>query len=259
MIHLSQAADPTGNARTRATRSADDGSDEMRDPKIMAKALRAALGERGTALTHSEALELVARMLGHRDWNTAAAALAPETLPALVLPDGWKVTGTQAEDYVIGIDPERPGGPARIRSLMDRANGEGFATLMQSIEAGDLRGGRIRLRAEIRVVEVDGFGAIWMRVDGTRGRRLRFDNLQRRGETLSGTTGWTAREIVLDVAEEAESVHYGFLLRGIGEVAARGFVLERVDASVSVTSDRGVWEPAPENLGMAARAADRAC
>ena len=225
----------------------------MRDPKIMAKALRAGLEARGVAMGHSETLELVARMLGHRDWNTASAALAPEPLPALVLPEGWHVTGTQAEDYSVGVEPDRPGAPARIRSLTDRSGGEGFATLMQGIEAEDWRGARVRLRAELRVADVEGSGAIWMRVDGLRGRQLRFDNLQRRGAALSGTTGWTAREIVLNVAEAAESVHYGFLLSGTGEVAARGFALERVDASVPVTSDRGPYGRGPENLEMAAR------
>ncbi|WP_353937433.1 glyoxalase superfamily protein [Mesorhizobium liriopis] len=43
------------------------------DPKAMAKALRAALGQKNIALSHSEALELVASQFGVRDWNTLAA------------------------------------------------------------------------------------------------------------------------------------------------------------------------------------------
>lgn len=43
------------------------------DPKSMAKRLRTALAERGTEIGHSEALELVARQYGARDWNTFAA------------------------------------------------------------------------------------------------------------------------------------------------------------------------------------------
>ena len=46
---------------------------EPRD-KAMARHLRAALADRGVTVSHAEALELVARQLGMRDWNTLAAA-----------------------------------------------------------------------------------------------------------------------------------------------------------------------------------------
>lgn len=46
--------------------------------KAQAKRLRAAMSEAGTPLTHSAALEAVARQHGHRDWNSASAAAAWE-------------------------------------------------------------------------------------------------------------------------------------------------------------------------------------
>lgn len=53
--------------------------------KTMARLLRAALAQGGTDVSHSRALELTARALGHADWNTAAAALGrgarPEPAP----------------------------------------------------------------------------------------------------------------------------------------------------------------------------------
>ncbi|MFC4856545.1 glyoxalase superfamily protein [Actinophytocola glycyrrhizae] len=45
------------------------------EAKRAARALRAALPD----LSHSQALEIVAHQLGHRDWNTAAARLAGGT------------------------------------------------------------------------------------------------------------------------------------------------------------------------------------
>lgn len=45
------------------------------DAKAAARRLRSALEARGLAATHSDTLELVAAQLGHRDWNTASAAL----------------------------------------------------------------------------------------------------------------------------------------------------------------------------------------
>lgn len=51
------------------------------DLKAQAKRLRAALAARGTDVGHSVALELVAQAHGHRDWNTASAAVGPVTSP----------------------------------------------------------------------------------------------------------------------------------------------------------------------------------
>lgn len=41
--------------------------------KTQAKALRTALSAKGQTVSHSEALELLARQMGVRDWNTLAA------------------------------------------------------------------------------------------------------------------------------------------------------------------------------------------
>jgi uncharacterized protein YndB with AHSA1/START domain len=46
------------------------------EPKAMARRLRTALADRDITVSHSEALELVARQLGARDWNTFRAAAA---------------------------------------------------------------------------------------------------------------------------------------------------------------------------------------
>jgi small subunit ribosomal protein S1 len=48
---------------------------DFRDAKAMARTLRQALAARDVTISNSEALELVARTLGERDWNTLAAAI----------------------------------------------------------------------------------------------------------------------------------------------------------------------------------------
>lgn len=47
----------------------------INEAKDMARRLRSALSRPGSELTHSQSLELVAKQLGHRDWNAASAAL----------------------------------------------------------------------------------------------------------------------------------------------------------------------------------------
>lgn len=48
---------------------------DYRDAKAMAQALRQALKERSVSLTHSESLELIARLFGVADWNTLSARI----------------------------------------------------------------------------------------------------------------------------------------------------------------------------------------
>jgi len=49
--------------------------------KTQARRLRDAMAQSGKPITHSEALETVARQHGHRDWNTAHAAARWENPP----------------------------------------------------------------------------------------------------------------------------------------------------------------------------------
>ncbi|MBL3609650.1 glyoxalase superfamily protein [Rhodovulum sulfidophilum] len=60
--------------------------------KTQAKALRQALQAQGTAISHAQALELIARQYGARDWNTLHARLGQRNAPA-ELALGTKVTG----------------------------------------------------------------------------------------------------------------------------------------------------------------------
>jgi len=64
---------------------------DFRDAKVMAQTLREALSARQVTLTHSESLELVAKILGLADWNglsaaTKAAEAKPEEPPAPMKP-----------------------------------------------------------------------------------------------------------------------------------------------------------------------------
>lgn len=57
---------------------------DYRDAKAMAQTLRQALKETSVSLTHSESLELIAKVLGLADWNTLSACIdaSPKAAPA---------------------------------------------------------------------------------------------------------------------------------------------------------------------------------
>jgi hypothetical protein len=51
---------------------------DFRDAKVMAQTLREALSAKSISITHSESLELVAKILGFHDWNVLAAKIQSE-------------------------------------------------------------------------------------------------------------------------------------------------------------------------------------
>jgi ATP-dependent Lon protease len=56
---------------------------DFRDAKAMAQTLREALNVKSVSVTHTESLELVAKILGFRDWNVLAAKIQASQSAAL--------------------------------------------------------------------------------------------------------------------------------------------------------------------------------
>jgi len=59
---------------------------DSRDAKAMAQTLREVLKTRSISLTHSESLELIAKILGFHDWNELAAKIQAEAEPKVIVP-----------------------------------------------------------------------------------------------------------------------------------------------------------------------------
>lgn len=216
----------------------------FRDSKDMAKALREALRQRGAAFTHSDCLEFVARQFGFDNWNVLSARIEEEGRARsgnLYIPEGWFISGSRPELYemgaykadgeVIALIRSQPGAPP----LTD---GGRFGSLQQSFRADRFRGGKLRFTGELKTEDVKGSGTLWMRIDRTAGHMLRFDNMETRPRdgSLKGTQDWTRREIVLEVPDGAESVHFGFYLSGTGCVWARNLEIAETAGEDTTTS-----------------------
>jgi hypothetical protein len=219
----------------------------------MAKTLRQGLSERNIDLPHSDCLELVARQFGVAGWNTLAATIDREQTESMLrLPEGWKMSGSRREDYDMGVDDSDRSGGALIRCkyAADVSKANGFGTLMQSIMASDYLGKRVMLSARLKTRNVDGAATLWMRVDGKQGDSLRFDNMESRTTdgAISGTKDWSARLIVLDVPDDADSIHFGFYLRGNGSAWARDFDISEVGGEIAETDGSRPARSKPINL-----------
>jgi hypothetical protein len=221
------------------------------DSKTMAKALRKALAERQIEVSHADSLELVARQFGLNDWNTLAARI--EAARPRKLPRGWHIhQGAGYPLFEMGIDPNDPGSVTIVAISSPDVVGHNFATLMQSISAEDYRGQTLKLTAELRGDDV-GYGCLWMRVDAQGGgKSLRFDNMLMRDKdgAISGRFGWTERSIVLDVPDEAGTLHYGPMLKGAGQLWARNLRIDPVSTTTR-TTDSSNYPRRPTGFGEA--------
>jgi len=83
---------------------------DFRDGKAMAQTLREALQTKSVSLTHSESLELVARVLGFHDWNVLSARIqseiqsehqAPAAKPAALPPTSTSLPTVPLRDIVL--------------------------------------------------------------------------------------------------------------------------------------------------------------
>lgn len=219
------------------------------DAKLMAKLLRQALAERGIDVSHAECLEFVARQFGLANWNILSAKIEANAQPDSV-PRHWTRTGRSLEKYRTGVDQAQSAAWIQSQPQTDQQTTESdFCTLMQSFDAASHRGKRLRLSAELKSVDVAGSLTIWLRVDGPAGS-IRFENLESFSQDgpISSNTDWVGREIVLEVPEEALSVHYGFYLKGRGKGLARAMVLEEVPSTTPLSAGKERGLDGPTNL-----------
>ncbi|MCP4967292.1 MAG: hypothetical protein GY926_18930 [bacterium] len=163
-------------------------------------------------------------------------------------PLGWTVWGNALESYEIGTDPEvfRSGkASGRIRSI---GPADGFGTLMQTFEADQFAGSRLRMSAYVRIRNVEGWAGLWMRVDGEEGHTA-FDNMFNR--QLSGSSDWTYYEVVLDVDVDSLQIAFGLLLNGEGTAWIDDVAFDLVGDDVAVTDRSEIVsraQAAPSNL-----------
>lgn len=121
------------------------------EAKAQAKALRAALHAQGSPISHAQALELIARQHGARDWNTLHARLALRNVPPeLALGDRVRghYLGQPFSGRIIGLS-----GPPSYRQIeirfdqpVDVVQFESFSNLRHQIRATIDENGRSHRR-----------------------------------------------------------------------------------------------------------------
>ncbi|MGW0704236.1 hypothetical protein ACWD0A_34140 [Streptomyces sp. NPDC002867] len=185
--------------------------------------------------TRAETTKLLAEFATQPEFNSAD------------LPKGWHATGGRTEDYTYGLDDQVHRSGTASAFICARPSPRDFGGLGQSFRADDFVGKRVRLSAVMRTKDVAQQAAIWLRVDA-RGKYIAFENTASESRTLSGTSGWVRREIVLDVPPEGEEIFIGAFLSGSGCVWIDSFTFEVVSDNVPLTELAEESQTQPVNL-----------
>ena len=164
---------------------------------------------------------------------------------------GWLISGNNFDKYEITLDSTQfHSGTKSVKiSQKNSLYTEEFATVMQQVSAKNYLDKRIRISAYLKSSEVEGWGGIWLRIDGKQFEQLKFDNMQDR--PIKGTNDWNYYSSVLDVPNEAEVINFGFLLQGEGTLWADDFYLEIVPKDIKTTDfDSDYYPTEPQNLSF---------
>jgi hypothetical protein len=149
------------------------------------------------------------------------------------VPRSWFIAGSKPQEFEAGVDAAHTyQGQASAFLKSKPSNVDGFGTLMQSIQAEQYKGKRVRLSGFVNSQEVVGWAGLWMRVDQGKDA-VAFDNMEDR--PIKGTTSWQRYDVVLDVPQDATGISFGILLDGMGEVWLSSTKFDVVGADVLVT------------------------
>ncbi len=168
---------------------------------------------------------------------------------SLHIPKGWDVSGDAPYKYEMGLDPTVTYENRPCVTIRAGADPSEFAALCQTIKAYTFHGKRLRFSAAVRTAGVENRAALFMRVGGAGDKMLAIDNM--RDRPITGSTEWAYHAIVLDVAEDAENIVFGFLLSLNGQAWMADVHLDVVGPDVPTTDLLEESIPdLPVNLGF---------
>jgi beta-lactamase regulating signal transducer with metallopeptidase domain len=134
--------------------------------------------------------------------------------------------------YSIGLDDSvRRGGIPMPFLTNDGTKPNGYANMVQYIQARNYCGKRIRLSGLVRTAGIKRFAGLWLSVQDP-DKSVVWDAEK---QPIRGNTDWTKQSIVVDVPKNANAIGLGIMMKGVGKIWASDLKVETVDKSVPVT------------------------
>jgi len=148
--------------------------------------------------------------------NPAAINLDFETGSPGEVPPGWFAPTTHlGYDTALVTDSPKEGRQCvRVSGKpLPEAGKPSFGNVMQTVDATPYRGKRVRLRGAVRVEGSNAIAGLWMRVDRPEMRPGFFDSMRDRPIRAAQ---WTYYDVEGDIADDAEWLNFGMILREEG-------------------------------------------
>ena len=149
------------------------------------------------------------------------------------IPKGWSASGDAPYKYEMGLEPSVTYENRPCVTIKDGPDPSEFAALCQTFKADAYHGKRLRFSAAVRSADVENCAALFMRVGGAGDKMLAFDNMRNR--QITGSNEWAHHVIVLEVAEDAETIVFGMLLSLNGQAWMADVHLDVVGTDVPTT------------------------
>lgn len=161
----------------------------------------------------------------------------------------WQVFTPRDHTYVGSREPGYQSKYSASLRSTEKASESSYALYVQDIDASLYRGCRLRLSGYVRTQIDKGWAGLWLRADAA-GKPLAFENMQ--SKPVRSKTDWNRYQIEVDIPAQADSLHYGALLNGQGQIWIDQLKLEIVGNPPPGLSElrklRNLKEPS--NLGF---------
>jgi hypothetical protein len=174
-------------------------------------------------------------------WAPAfAAQQLTESAPMLSAPildfgdTPWQANSTHPDDYRVGMTRVAGMAGAEVPVILARAGAprDHEGGVAQSIDAAEWRGKRLRLTGRLKSLDASFVQMVVHVISGPPDKETVRSMVT---SPIAGTRDWRAQEIVIDVADDARDIVYGFTLRGQGAAFGDSFSLEAVGRDVRLS------------------------
>lgn len=165
-------------------------------------------------------------------------------------PRDWQIFTSRPKTYLGTRESGYQSKYSASLTSTPQASASTYALYVQDLDAGHYRGCRIRLSGWLRTRLDGGWAGLWLRADGPKGPPLAFENMQR--QSINGVQDWRKYQFEIDIPAQAQSLHYGALLNGLGQIWADNLKLEIIgEAPTGLTEVRKLRIlDQPSNLGF---------
>jgi len=142
----------------------------------------------------------------------------------------WDLWGSYPQDYMCGIDTKVGADGATCGYIKSSAPvPRGYGILRQTLRSTCYHGHYVRLRCNIKTLDVENKASLYIQLDGSGSNELRE-------KTLQDTMDWSEQDVVLFVPEQIGGmIRFGITLYGKGQVWLDNVRFETVEPDTALS------------------------